>query len=179
MSSKDAKKQGAFIQWNHPPYKQKTKDQWEAPQQRLLEEGLLDGIEIVGHTNLFTKAMQWADQYQLTITSSSDIHYLIDTKHEFYHRPITLIFAKENTVESIKEALFQKRSIAYYKDQLIGDKKFTEAIFTTSIKAEYFDCSTEKKSKTFALNNTSDIPFKLTLIQATRQYNYPKEILSS
>ncbi|MCA4806964.1 Sb-PDE family phosphodiesterase [Myroides odoratimimus] len=171
-----AKEQGAFIQWNHPPYKQEKKDHWEDTQETLLKQGLLDGIEIVGHTNHFNKAMQWAEEFNLSITSSSDIHYLIDTRHEVYHRPITLIFAKQNSIESIKEALFQKRTLAYYQNRLIGDSLFTKAIFDASINVKYFNYFKDKNYRNIAITNNSDIPYTLTLIKSTKGYKFPKTL---
>ncbi|RZO91982.1 MAG: PHP domain-containing protein, partial [Gammaproteobacteria bacterium] len=54
---------------------------------------------------------------------TSDVHNLIEwdyDAHKNEHRPVTLIFAKRRTEKSIREALFDRRTVVVYKDKLIG-----------------------------------------------------------
>ena len=78
----------------------------------------------------------------LTIMGTSDIHGLIDWDftEKGNHRPITLVFAKERSLESLKEALFAGRTVAVFNDLLVGREEFLKPLLKASIevvKAEY------------------------------------------
>ncbi|MGB5437657.1 MAG: Sb-PDE family phosphodiesterase, partial [Maribacter sp.] len=49
------------------------------------------------------------------------------------HRPITLIFAKEKSLESMKEALFEGRTVAVYNDLLVGKPDYLNPLLKASI----------------------------------------------
>ena len=56
---------------------------------------------------------------KLTIVGNSDIHDPTGMSYDFCkgeHRPMTLVFAKECSEESIKEALLAHRTAVYYKN---------------------------------------------------------------
>ena len=171
-----AKNQGAFIQWNHPPYKHSDKEDIGDLPKQLIQKKWLDGIEIVGHVNQFDQAMLWAENYQLAPTASSDIHFLIDTRHEEFHRPMTLILAKDNSIEEIKKALVEGRTLGYHQNKIIGKEEYTKAIFNASVKVHQLPCFTYRNRQTFAIENNSDIPYRLTLISSTDSYGLPAHI---
>lgn len=77
---KKAKKQGAFIQLNHPLDGQGKDPHWREFHQKMFDENLLDGLEIFNNKMLHKNAIPWAVDHNLSITSSSDIHYLGWTK---------------------------------------------------------------------------------------------------
>ena len=57
---------------------------------------------------------------------TSDIHNLIDWDYEPHnggHRPVTLILSKARNEDSIKSALFSRRTVVWYKDLLIGEER--------------------------------------------------------
>lgn len=160
----ESKKQGAYIQWNHPGYSQKKPPVWFDIHQHLWEKGLLDGIEIYNHHNYFPEALEWATEKDLTITASSDVHYLVDMTHpEKYHRPVTLVFASDRSSDAIREALFDQRSAVYYGNTIIGKEQFLAEIFNASIEIVDVPMVIENKDRLILIKNTSDVDYELVL----------------
>ena len=162
-----AKNQGAFIFWNHPNWTSQRKDGIATltdMHRYLIREGLLHGIEVVNDHTYSDEALQIALDNNLTIMGTSDIHKLIDWEYKVPqggHRPITLVLAKERSIESIKEALMQRRSIAFFKDMLIGRAEHLNPLVQASLvisKAEYDGGSSVLK---VTLENRSSTPFIL------------------
>ncbi len=134
-----AKAQGAFVFLNHPNWTAQRKDgiaRLTDMHNMLISEKLLDGIEVVNDDTYSEEALQIALDNNLTIMGTSDIHKLIDWDfkvHEGGHRPVTLVFAKERTEESVKEALFERRTVVNYKDLLIGREPYLVPLLQASI----------------------------------------------
>ena len=137
---REAKKQGAFTFWNHPNWTPQRKDGMATltdVHKLLIREKLLDGIEVVNDQTFSVEALQIALDNNLTIMGNSDIHKLVDWDFkvpEGGHRPITLVFAKERTAESIKDALMNRRTVAVFKDLLIGRNEFLIPLIENSLK---------------------------------------------
>ncbi len=126
VAFREARNQGAFLFWNHPDWFRDSKDAVATMQplhEELIRNDLLHGIEVVNDLTYSDEALQIALDHDLTIMGTSDIHGLVDWQyhvHEGGHRPITLVFVEERTEQAVKEALFDKRTVVYYKDMLIG-----------------------------------------------------------
>ncbi len=106
---------------------------------RLIKEKLLDGIEVVNEHTYSDEALQIALDNNLTIMGTSDIHQLIDWEFGVSkggHRPITLVFAKEMTAESVKEGLMNRRTVVFYKNLLIGRNEFLMPLVHASLKID-------------------------------------------
>ena len=137
---REAKKQGAFTFWNHPNWTPQRNDGMATltdVHRRLIREKLLDGIEVVNDQTFSIEALQIALDNNLTIMGNSDIHKLIDWDfkvHKGGHRPITLVFAKERTAESIKDAMINRRTVAVYRNLLIGRDEFLIPLIESSLK---------------------------------------------
>jgi hypothetical protein len=137
---REAKKQGAFIFWNHPNWTPQRKDGMATlteVHRLLLREKLLDGIEVVNDQTYSDEALQIALDNNLTIMGNSDIHKLIDWDFKVPdggHRPLTLVFAKEKNAESVKDALMNRRTVAVYKNLLIGRDEFLVPLIESSLK---------------------------------------------
>jgi predicted metal-dependent phosphoesterase TrpH len=137
---REAKKQGAFIFWNHPNWTPQRKDGMATltdVHRMLIREKLLDGIEVVNDQTYSDEALQIALDNNLTIMGTSDIHKLIDWDFKVAkggHRPLTLVFAKERTAESIKDALMNRRTVAVFKDLWIGRNEFLVPLIESSLK---------------------------------------------
>lgn len=122
----EAKRQGAFIFWNHPHWTRQRPDgvaQLDRMHERFIKDGLLHGIEVVNDTTYSDEALQIALDHDLTILATSDIHGLVDWRYkvpEGGHRPVTLVFAEERSGEAIKRALFEHRTVAWFDGTLIG-----------------------------------------------------------
>jgi hypothetical protein len=172
---REAKRQHAFTFWNHPMWVAQRPDGMATltPMHKMLiKEKLLDGIEVVNDGNYSDEALRIALDNDLTIMGTSDIHKLIDWTFDVPgggHRPITLVFAKEATIEGIKEGLMNKRTVAVFKDLLIGRDEYLIPLLKASLKvtsAKYIDKSTVLEleienvtSSTFTLQNRSGYTF--------------------
>ncbi len=160
-----AREQDAFIFWNHPAsfhYPETTTLWWEE-HTWLLDNDLMHGIEVVNGRRYNPVAHQWAMEKNLAIIANTDVHAPIGMTyalHEGEKRTMTLIFAKERSIEGIREALFARRTMAFYQDILIGHRNFLDAIFHNSIVIE----SVVKTDNGFqvVINNPTDVPFNLS-----------------
>ncbi|MCE2675819.1 MAG: Sb-PDE family phosphodiesterase [Sediminibacterium sp.] len=124
----EAKNQNAFVFWNHP-YETPKNDYisfLNEVNKKLIDSNLIQGIEIVNTHNYSEEALQIAYDRNLTLMGTSDVHGLIEwdykkgPKGPEGHRPITLVFSKDRTQESIKSALFDRRTVVHYDNTLIG-----------------------------------------------------------
>jgi predicted metal-dependent phosphoesterase TrpH len=164
---REAKRQGAFTFWNHP--------HWVAQNSTgaavltdlhkfLLKEKLLDGIEVVNEDTYSDEALQIALDNNLTFIGSSDIHGLIDWQYdvpEGGHRPVTLVFAKERTAESLKEALFAKRTVVYFNNLLIGRDEFLIPLIQSSLTVQKSSYIGKTSVLTVQIKNSSDMEYIL------------------
>lgn len=121
-----ANRQGAFVFWNHGYW---TRDFPTGipvmPEFHLknAQAGLLHGIEVANGKGYSEQTFRMALDHNLTLIGVSDIHQLIDWDYEPHkggHRPVTLVLAKEKTAESMKAALFDRRTVVWFKNQLMG-----------------------------------------------------------
>ncbi len=131
---KIANQQGAFVFWNHPGWKPEHKG-WFETHTILYENKLMQGIEVVNGGSYYPEAHEWCLEKKLTMMSNSDIHQpatLLESSPED-HRSITLVFARQKSIEAIKEALIKGRTTVWFKDKLIGKKRFLNAIFKESV----------------------------------------------
>jgi hypothetical protein len=78
------------------------------------------------------------------------------------HRPLTLVFAKERSIEAIREALFARRTVVYAKNFLYGKKEFLDPLFYNSIYIKNPAVVLEKdQSKYIQIINYSDMDYHL------------------
>ncbi len=161
---KEAKQQGGFIFWNHPGWWRHQPDvtRWFDEHTRMLQQGLLQGIEIVNTRDYFPEGHQWCLEKNLTMIGNSDSHLPTGLYYDFgkgEHRPMTLVFAKERSVESIREALLAGRTVVYHGDILIGREEYLKALFEASVEVVAAKEGTDGVS--FMIRNNSQIPFLL------------------
>ncbi len=137
---REAKRQGAFTFWNHPNWVSQRRDGMATltdMHRLLIREKLLDGIEVVNDLNYSDEALKIALDNNLTIMGTSDIHKLVD--HQFKvpqggHRPITIVFAKDRSIEAIKEGLQNRRTVVFFNNLLIGRDEWLVPIIEASLK---------------------------------------------
>ena len=158
----EAKKQGAFIFWNHPGWAVDT-IRWYDEQTEMLKNGLMNGIEIFNEFEYYPEAMNWSMQKNLTFISNTDVHKAIDRLYDFSkikHRPMTLVLSKGKSEADIKEALFAGRTMMYAYNMVAGKEVYVNALFDASVKQslpETLDTNTTR----FVFTNGSDIDFIL------------------
>lgn len=168
---KEAKKQGAFIFWNHPNWIAQNPDGIAIltdMHKQLIKDGLLHGIEIVNEHTYSDEALQIALDNNLTLMGTSDIHGLIDWEFNINkggHRPITLVFAKDNTEESLKEALFDRRTAVWFNNTLIGRSKFLIPLIEQSLQIKKVESVSSYKGLSLVqavfIKNKSDVDYIL------------------
>lgn len=163
----EVQKQGGFVLYNHPNYNwwdQKDRELFTDIHQELLKKGILGGVEVVNSGKYNVIAHRMAEKYNLTMFGNSDAHNEMGKKPEGKHRPMTLIFAKERTPESIEEAIRARRTAVFYEHFLIGRQKEVEALFHASLKVTSKRI-TDKKSPQLEvkIQNSSDIPYDVTI----------------
>lgn len=134
----EAARQGAFVFWNHPAwYAQQPQGNPVLSdfQKARIEAGELHGIEVINTTDYSQEALAIALEQNLTIMGTSDIHGLIDWDYteKGHHRPVTLVFARERSIESLREALFAGRTVAVYKDLLVGREEYLVPLLRASV----------------------------------------------
>lgn len=137
-----AGEQGAFIFWNHPGWEKPGKGGLEIGEplrftpehDAIWKKGLLHGIEIF-NGNYFPIVSKWCNERDLAVFSNSDIH---QSEFEMYGhqspvRPITLVLAEQRSTDSIKEAFFDKRTIAWANNYLFGRDPWLTALFKAAV----------------------------------------------
>ncbi len=163
---KAANEQGAFVFWNHAWW---TKDFPNGIPSvsdfhlNNIRDGLLHGIEIANGEDYSEEAFQIALDNGLTLIGSSDVHNLVDwdyQPHKGGHRPVTLVLASERTTDSMKEAMFGRRTVVWFKNLLIGRAQHLNPLLEACLSLH--DASyTPKDILTVSITNKSDADFQL------------------
>jgi hypothetical protein len=158
-----AKKQGAFIIWNHPGWKAQQPDtcKWWDIHTELLHKGMLHAVEVFNEKEFYPITLDWCNDKKISYTAASDIHGTIAGTFNLddFNRPMTLVFAEQRTEESLREALFAGRTVAWFGHFLAGKEEFLHAIFDASLTTKPIDDN--KHGKNYLVKNNSDIPFLL------------------
>ncbi len=162
-----AVEQGAFIQWNHPGWKRQQPDgipRMYDVHRELIAKGWLHGIEYYNDVEYYPLVMDMCRDNKLAVMGNSDIHGVISEQYaapEYSHRPMTLVFARERTHESLKEAMFAGRTAVWYGDNLAAFEEFAAPMFKSVVRSGGVFKDNGKTIR-FELVNSSDIPMKLS-----------------
>ena len=163
----EARKQDAFIFWNHPYWASQSPDASVPLDQlhiEMINNKLIQGIEIVNDTTYSNEAFQLALDYDLTILGTSDIHDIVDWQYRIPsggHRPVTLVFAREKNEEALKKALINGQTVVWFNKKLIGKPDYLIPLMNSSIKiksAKYINNTTIVH---VVMSNNSDAPYTL------------------
>ena len=172
-----ANQQGAFVFWNHPNWIQQQEDGLPVItplHQQLLDEKLLHGIEVVNDLTYSERALELAKEHKMTVMGTSDIHGLVDWQYGLAnggHRPIALVFAEEKSEESIKEALFAGRTVAWFNNLLIGKERHLEPLISASLNLKSTGFIGPTSVEEITITNTSDAPYLLRSAEDHEFYN--------
>ncbi len=160
-----AKSQGAYIIWNHPGWKAQQPDtcKWWEIHTELHKKGMLHAVEVFNEQEYYPIAFDWCDEKKIAYIATSDIHGLVADLYNLsaYHRPMTLVFAKDKTEAALREALFAGRTIAWFGNYLAGSENLLSEFFKASVKVNLV--SENKREKIYKVVNTSDVPFHISL----------------
>ncbi len=157
--------QGAFIHWNHPSWLDRNlEDQYvgikKGEPMRFYDEieecrkkGQVHGVEVFNGASLYPIALNWCNERDLAPIVNSDIHV---SEWNMYGnqnllRPMTLIFAKDRTYESVREAFFAKRTVGWAMNMILGRNPWVEKLFRACV-------AITKSGGSVKLKNLSDIP---------------------
>lgn len=177
-SFKAAKDQHAFIFWNHPGWDRQQPDTtlWWKEHTEIYDKGWMQGIEVANGRFYYPEAHRWCLEKGLTMLGNSDVHNPINLDIEFYkgeHRTMTFVLADERTVDGIREALDNRRTIVWVNDLLIGEEHWLKELFEKSVKI--IDIKRGKKSCRLVLQNESDLTFYLKKTEHEKEVEYFRE----
>lgn len=171
-----AMSQEAFIFWNHSWRGQKPSATVSLTEfhKDLISKGYLHGIEIVNKDNFSEDALRIALDYNLTIMANSDIHGIIDWTYnlkEGGHRPVTIIFSNQKNEKSIKEALFNRQTVVWHNNTLVGRNEWLLPLIEKSILIDSISLSEKGGVVNVFLSNKSDTKFILKNISKFDFFN--------
>ena len=158
---RNARKQGAVIMHNHPGWSRTTASMNEV-EKKAYEEKLIDGVEIMNGSEFYPSIVSRASELGLFVAANTDIHSTTaqDYASQNLSRDMTLILAKDKSLESLKEALLARRTLAYAYEQLAGEEQLMKDFFIACVKFETISVDGKGKRK-MMMTNLSSIPFKL------------------
>lgn len=160
QSLRNARKQGALITQNHPGWSRKSCDITEF-EQKAFDEGLIDGVEIMNGISFYPKAMERCVEKKLYMLACTDVHRLTSVyRGSGVFRTMTFIFAKENTLKSIRKALEKRMTLAYCAGNIAGNADLLQDFFKASVNCKYLSHN-KKGAATYALTNSTSIAYKL------------------
>lgn len=159
-----AKEQGCFIFWNHPSYKHpQGVAEWYDLHENLYRAGLIDGLEAANSNVYIPLVQQWAIEKNLTLFSNSDYHGIASLIPAGTSRPMTIVFARERTQEGVREALENRRTVAFAQNYLYGEQSLVEGLLHGSLKLRML--STSDTRTLVAIENLSGIPMDIQLLE--------------
>ena len=150
----NAKAQGALIQHNHPGWR-RTEIGYNEFQKKIYGEGLVDGVEVVNTAEVYPGITDRCNNDGLYITANSDIHAATSSTYgvQSENRPMTLVFAKDKSLGSVREALEGRRTLAYAYGNVWGAEQLLKDMFLASMKIERVSGSK------YLFTNMSSVPY--------------------
>lgn len=159
---RNAKAQGALVMHNHPGWR-KTSLDFTDTEKIAYEEGLIDGVEVMNGSEFYPGIIDRVQERGLFIAANSDIHCAtaVDYRLTGSDRPMTLILARDKSMESIREALESNRTIALGYGELCGEEGLLAELFKASI--TFDELNVTEKNKVLQLTNKTSIPYLIQL----------------
>ena len=155
-SIRKARSQGALIMHNHPGWRRKNLQMTEF-EEVVYGEGLIDGVEIMNGSEFYPSVVKRASDKKLFMAANTDIHSTtaMDYTNLGHYRNMTFILAKDASLESLKDALKKRRTLAYSFGTLAGDEQLIKDFFLACVKFETFRVDGKGKRTIRMTNNTS------------------------
>ncbi len=167
-----AEAQGAYIIWNHPGWPD-NKSTFYDVHGELIKAGKIDAYEAFNYMESYPLTFDWYSEYNIAPMANTDIHgttsgdYAVDCN---WKRPMTLVFAKENTEASIREALEAKRTLAFFNGNLVGNKEYLSKLIDAALEVKAV-------GDRIAVTNNSDITYRMTSANALYLFPAGKTVL--
>ena len=155
-SIRNAKKQGALVMHNHPGWTHKDMKITKF-EKTVYDAGLLDGIEIMNGEEFYPQAIERAKKYNLFVSSNTDVHYASSETYGLHNslRNMTIIYAKDKSLASLREAVEARRTLAYSFGTLAGDKELLRKFFEASVSARKTIVDYKGRTEVIITNNSS------------------------
>ena len=159
-----ANDQGAFVFLNHPDF-ERVDSGLNPFHTAVTKDGLLHGIEIANGDHYYPNAHRLALKHDLALIGVSDVHELIEWDYQPEaaqnpgHRPVTLLLSNGDSLHAMREALFARRTIVWWKNMLIGRKAHMQQLLAASLQIESIDNTGYRTLVN--IRNTSDALFQL------------------
>jgi predicted metal-dependent phosphoesterase TrpH len=156
-----AEAQGAFIIWNHPGWPDRKSTLYSL-HKKLIEEKRIHAVELFNSSEWYPRVLDWFDTYKLPMMANTDIHGISANIYNRSLRPMTLIFAKDQGLDSIKEALVNDLTLAYGYGILCGSEQLLSDLFKACVSVKVIRKGADGKGASLMLTNNSSIPFRLS-----------------
>ena len=161
----EAVNQGGFIHWNHPNWTDRTPDtapfgikagepmRFYPEIEEARKKGHVHGVEVFNGSSFYPIALDWCNDRDLAMICNSDIHASEwnNYGHQNLLRPMTLILAKDRSIEAVREAFFAKRTIGWAANMVFGYREWLEKLFAACV-------TVTVRPGLLNLTNKSDIP---------------------
>ena len=154
VAIENARQQGALIQHNHPGWRRTSVKMTEFETQ-VYEKGYINGIEVMNGVQFYPSVLQRAQERRLYVAANTDMHLTTQLYYQGEQRNMTLIFAKDKSLQSLKEALKERRTLAYSFGTVAGDEQLVKDFFLACIHAEVIKTDANGKHKVMLTNNSS------------------------
>ena len=154
VAIENARQQGALIQHNHPGWRRTSVKMTEFETQ-VYEKGYINGIEVMNGVQFYPSVLQRAQERRLYVAANTDMHLTTQLYYQGEQRNMTLIFAKDKSLKSLKEALKERRTLAYSYGTVAGDDQLVKDFFLACIHAEVIKTDANGKHKVMLTNNSS------------------------
>ena len=156
QSIRNAKSQGALVMHNHPGWRRKD-IKMTPTEKTAYGEGLIDGVEVMNGGMFFPGIIDRVREYNQFIAANTDVHKTTASDYRLTgaDRPMTLILAKDKSLESLREALLQRRTIAFGFNTLCDSEELLRDFFHACVKV------TRINETSVLVTNMTSITFKL------------------
>ena len=177
----EARNQGAFIMWNHPNWCKQAPNEtkmWKEHKE-LLKDGKMDAIEIYNMACGYTpEGHKWALDNNLAMLGNSDCHAPFFMEVDYLHgahRPVTLVFAKEKSLNGVREALDARRSAVFAEGTVWGREQEVRPLLEACliVKSAKFN----EKEIVIEFENVSSIPVTLEKGSGSKDTWYARHVV--
>jgi hypothetical protein len=124
---------------------------------QVYNEGLIDGIEIMNGIEFYPKALTRAKELNFFMSANTDAHHPTAERYAEYGeaRNMTIIFAKDKSLESIREALEARRTLACSFGVLAGDEALLRKVVEASLTVRQISNDAKGRKRIIVTNNSS------------------------
>ena len=160
-SIQNAKAQGALVMHNHPGWRRTNLE--PTPFEKMVyKEKLIDGIEIMNGSEFYPKAITRALKHNFFFSSNTDTHQPTAERYSCTgaRRNMTLIFAKDKSLASLREAIDARRTLAYSFGTVAGEETLLRKFLEASLTVRRIG-NTDKGRKQVLITNNSSVEWLL------------------